>query len=133
MSTHSAKTLRVARSVVTFGVVALSMAGLTAQAASRAVADTAPVQTVVGYSDLDLSKEADAKKLYARLQRASDHICRGRKDLRNLHITRLQDACYQDTLARAVNSVGHPAVKAVFAADERIKVASRSSKSTPRT
>ena len=133
MSTLTTKNFRIARSVVTFGAVALSMATLTAHAASPAVADTTSVQTVVSFSDLDLSKEADAKKLYARLQRASDHVCRDRKDVRNLALTRLQDACYQDTLARAVNNVGHPAVKAVFAADERIKLASRSSKRAART
>ena len=52
---------------------------------------------------------------------------------RNLRMRRQFDACYQDTLARAVDSVGHASVKAVFASDERIHMAGRNGKAQSST
>lgn len=118
MSSH--KTFRVA---LTACAVALSF-GVSAQAAEVS-AIAGPAQTTIQYSDLDLSKDADVQALYGRLQRASSKVCGDYSDLRNLRMKRQFDACYQDTLARAVESVGHAAVKAAYAADEHIRVASR--------
>lgn len=127
MSSHN--TLRVAHHVAVGAVTALSLAAVCAQAGDTAAAFE-PKQTVIRYSDLDLSKDADVLELYSRLQRASDRVCgRYDNDLRNLRMKSLYEACYQDTLARAVGSVGHAAVTAVHAADERIRLAGRSVKS----
>lgn len=131
MPAPTAKTVRVARFVVAFGAAALSFGVATAHA--DAITDAVPVKTVVDYADLDLSQDADVQALYTRLRKASERVCGDNKDLRNLRMKRLYDACYQDSLARAVDNVGHAAVKAVFAADESIKVAVRTSKTMARS
>jgi hypothetical protein len=43
----------------------------------------------------------------------------------------LYKACYEDTLARAVESLDHTAVTAMFASDERIHLAERRAKARP--
>lgn len=131
MFTNISKPVRVARYVAAFGVAALAC-GATSARAEQAT-DAAPAKTVVGYSDLDLSNEADARALYVRLQRASEQVCGPYKDLRNLRLKRLHDACYQDSLARAVDSIGHASMHAIFAADDRVKMAGRASKAQART
>lgn len=125
MSTRSTNTARVARYITAFTVAALSVG---AAHAGDVVTAESPAQTVVSYTDLDLSKDADVRALYARLQRASARVCGEYMDLRNLGLKRRYDACYQESLARAVDSVGHASVKAVFAADERVRMAGRSAK-----
>jgi UrcA family protein len=120
MSSKIVKPMGVARYVAAFGVAALSLGAVAAHAD--------PVKAVVNYSDLDLSRAADARSLYARLQKASDQVCSVYKDTRNLTRKRLFEACYQDSLTRAVDDIGHASVQAVFVADERIRLASRPSK-----
>lgn len=122
-------TVRVARLVVVGALAALSFG---AQAGELST-EEGSAKTVIGFSDLDLSKEADARVLYSRLQRASSHVCDGYSEVRDLRTKQLFDACYQDTLARAVEDVGHASVKAAFAADNRIRVAKREGKALART
>jgi UrcA family protein len=124
MSSH--QNFRIVR-YVAVAMTALSF-GAIAQADEAATATT-PASKVIRYSDLDLSKDADVRQLYSRLQRASSHVCVQYKDSRDLRVRRIYDACYQESLARAVDSVGHAAVKAVYAADERIRLAGRSAPS----
>ena len=130
MSVKTIKSVRVAR-FVAFGIAAVSFAAATVHAADTNPATVA--MTTVNYSDLDLSKDADVHALYVRLQNASERVCGSNRDLRDLRMKRLQSTCYQETLARAVDNVGHAAVKAVYAADERIKVAGRVSKAQAAT
>lgn len=129
MFTKYSQPVRVARHMVAVGVAALCLGAASADADEAMV----PTQKVVGYSDLDLSKESDVRSLYARLQKAAARVCDQGKDLRDLRIKDVQDACYQESLARAVDEVGHASVKAIFVADERIRVAGRSSKGQPRS
>jgi UrcA family protein len=121
----------VARFVVAFGVAALSFGAASAHASDQS--DAAIAKTVVDYSDLDLSKEADVRSLYARLQRASNRVCGDNKDLRNLSMKRVYDACYEQSLSRAVDAVNHSAVTAMFAAESRTKVAGRAAKVSANT
>jgi UrcA family protein len=127
----TAKNVRVARFVVAFGVAALSCGAVSAHPSAQA--DVESAQTVVSYTDLDLSKEADVRSLYARLQRASARVCGEYKDLRSLSKKRSYDACYQESLSRAVDAVNHSAVTAMFASDSRIKVAGRVAKVSANT
>ena len=127
----TAKNVRVARFVVAFGVAALSCGAALAHPADQG--DTAAAKAVVNYTDLDLSKESDVRSLYARLQRASERVCGDNRDLRNLSLKRVYDACYQESLSRAVDAVNHSAVTAMFAADSRIKVAGRVAKVSANT
>lgn len=123
----SQKTFRVARYITACAFTALTF-GAAAHAGDVST-DLDVQKTTVQYSDLDLSKQADAQTLYGRLQRASDRVCAQYKEPLNLSKMKLYNACYQDTLARAVDNVGHAAVKAVYAADERVQIASRARKS----
>ena len=127
----SPNTFRVARFVVAGALAALSF-GVSAQA-GEVVTEVGTARTAIRYADLDLAKQADAQALYGRLQRASSQVCDSYKDSRNLGMKPLYDACYQDTLARAVESVGHAAVKAAYAADDGIRVADRGVKAQAST
>ena len=127
----SQKTFRVARYVAACAFTALTF-GAAAHAGDAH--GTAKVATkTVNYTDLDLSKQADAQTLYRRLQRASDRVCVQYKDYRDLGKMKLYNICYQDALARAVDGVGHARVKAAYAADENVRIASRSMKSRAST
>lgn len=119
----TAKNVPVARFVVAVGVAALSFGAASAQASGSS--DAAVAKTIVNYTDLNLANDADVRSLYIRLQRASARVCGDYKDLRSLAMKRAYDTCYQESLARAVDSVNHSAVTAMFAADNRIKVAGR--------
>jgi UrcA family protein len=121
MSSH--KTFRVAR-YVAFSAIATLGFGVAAHAGDAATA-TGAKETVIRYSDLDLSQDADVRTLYSRLQRASNRVCDLNQDGRDLRAKRLYQACYQDTLGRAVDNVGHAAVKAMYASDDKIRVAGR--------
>ena len=127
----TAKNVRVARFVVAFGVAALSCGAALAHPADQNDAEAA--KAVVNFTDLDLSKQADVRSLYARLQRASARVCGDYKDIRNLAVKRTYDTCYRESLSRAVDAVNHSAVTAMFAADRRIKVAGRVAKVSANT
>jgi len=127
----SQKTFRVARYVAACAFSALTFGA--AAHAGDALGTAKVAKATVEYSDLDLSRQADAQTLYGRLQRASDRVCAQYKDYRDLTKMKLYDACYQDSLARAVDSVGSATVKSVYAADESVRIASRSMKSRAST
>jgi UrcA family protein len=129
MSSH--KPSRVARYVAACAFTALTF-GAAAHAGDAPASDDV-AKTTVGYTDLDLSKQADAQTLYGRLQRASDRVCVQYKEPRDLRRMKLYNACYQEALARAVDTVGHASVRAVYAADENVRIASRSMKSRAST
>jgi UrcA family protein len=126
-----AKNVRVARVVAAFGVAALCFGAISANASDQS--DAAVAKAVVNYTDLNLSSEADVRSLYARLQRASARVCGDYKDLRSLAMKRAYEACYQESLSRAVDEVNHSAVTAMFVADSRIKMAGRVSKVSANT
>lgn len=78
---------------------------------------------VVRYADLDLSSQAGARQLYARLQNASELVCGVQDDARYLKLKRLHDTCVTETLADAVEQVNHARVSALHAAVKRSRVA----------
>ena len=82
-----------------------------ANADSVRVNDGVPT-LVVKYADLDLSTDAGARKLYARLSAATRRVCAdpGSRDLR---MQALADACRQQALDRAVRAVNNTALAAV--------------------
>ena len=127
----SQKTFRVARYVAACAFTVLTF-GAAAHAGDAPETAKVP-ETTVDYSDLNLARQADAQTLYGRLQRASDRVCTQYKEQRDLRKMKLYNTCYQDALARAVDSVGHASVQAVYAADENVRIASRSMKSRAST
>jgi UrcA family protein len=132
MSKNTAKNVNVARFVIAFGIATLTF-GAASTHASDLIPSEAASQTVVGYTDLNLSKEADVRTLYTRLQRASERVCGDNYDLRDLRAKSYYDDCYAKALARAVSAVNHSGVTAMFAADSRIKVAGRVAKVSANT
>jgi UrcA family protein len=122
MSSH--KTFRIARNVAFSAVVALTF-GVAAHAGD-APNEGSVHQTVIGYSDLDLSQDSDVRALYGRLQRASGEVCNQFRNSPDLRTKRQYTACYQDALSRAVDSVGHASVKAMY--EDHIRMAGRSGK-----
>lgn len=59
----------------------------------------------VSYADLDMSRAEGATTLLARLQLASQQVCGGRPDLRDLSGLAAFDQCYKGALSSAVASV----------------------------
>lgn len=127
----TAKNVRVARYVVAFGAAALACGAASAHPSDQSDADVA--KAVVGFADLDLSKQAGVRSLYVRLQRASARVCGEHKNLRGLAMKRSYDVCYEGSLSRAVDAVNHSGLTAMFAADSRVKVAGRVAKVSANT
>lgn len=123
----SPKTFNIARYVALGAFTALTF-GVTAHAGEASVQGDEHV-AVIRYSDLDLSRADGVRALYTRLQRAAGSVCGEYRDTRDLRMKRQYAACYQDSLSRAVESVDHVAVTAMFAADHQFRVASHGAKS----
>ena len=68
--------------------------------------DTITQSTVVSFHDLDLSKPADAARLYARIRQAAARVCPSRwEDLP-------QRGCYDEAVAAAVARINKPLLSA---------------------
>lgn len=82
---------------------------LTVSAPPRSVYDNSQV---VNYGDLDLSSEAGAKTLLARIERAAKHAC---VDYPRSSMDRSTnfDACVKNAVGRAVASLNNPVVTAL--------------------
>jgi len=63
---------------------------------------------IVSFADLDLSKQAGMNELTHRLQIAADKVCRSlKRDYRIPGTRQLFEQCYNETLAKAVESVNN--------------------------
>lgn len=98
---------------------------------SMAGAEETPDQVVVAYADLNLSSQPDAEKLYKRLQRASQHVCREYEG-RNPAKARLRHQCYGQALTNAVANVNHTMVTALHA-DKNVRLAQGKASNQPRS
>lgn len=67
----------------------------------------------VHFSDLNLSSEKDAKRLYTRLRGAAETVC-GDYDIRDFVDTRQARKCESDAMAEAVAKVNRPMLTAVY-------------------
>lgn len=83
----------------------------------------------VGYADLDLQKEADARVLLGRLERAAYTACGGNPkfdrsyELMPSYTQQVYRACRETALVRAVDNIRSPTLSRLFA--ERHKVGKR--------
>ena len=128
MSSHN--TSRVAR----YAACALTALAFGAVAhAGDASGSNQVAKAKVSYADLNLAKQADAKILYERLQSASHQVCAQYDARHDLAKQNLYNVCYRQALARAVEGVDHATVRAEYAADENVRIASRSMKSRAST
>ena len=88
------------------GTATLVISGAAMAGTNAATAATAEPRSVrVSYSDLDLRKEADAARLYARLRHAAEVVCDagGHRDAR---AAAQYQACFEQALGEAVAAVG---------------------------
>jgi UrcA family protein len=89
---------------------AFALAGM-----GTATAADAP-QISVSYKDLDLSRAADAKVLYRRLQTAASDVCQP-VPAKELSRARAWKQCYDAALERAVTQINAPQLVALYHAD----------------
>lgn len=87
-------------------VAAAFSSGLSAQAADRHIA--------VHFSDLNLSRPADAHTLLTRLEVAANRVCGGGHWMMDLHAQAIHDACMKDAMDHAVASIRSPLVVALY-------------------
>ena len=87
-------------------------------------AEDAVPQVKVDYSDLDLSNDTDAKRLYQRLRAAAGTACSSYNGL-ELYKVKLKRECKTAALNRAVSDVNSSAVLALHEARAPVKLASK--------
>jgi UrcA family protein len=105
----------IARKTALIVMTALA-AALTANLASATTADNEVRQTVVHYSDLDLARPEDARRLYGRIRSAARGVCENFRspDLQRNQIYR---QCRDKAVADAVAKLQSPQVAAIAGAD----------------
>jgi UrcA family protein len=91
-------------------------AALTANLASATTVKDGVRQSVVHYSDLDLARPEDARRLYGRIRRAAHAVC---EDFRSADLQRNQiyRECMDKAVADAVAKVRSHQVAAIAGAD----------------
>lgn len=107
----------IARKTALIAMAALS-AGLTANFASATTVDDEARQAVVRYSDLDLGRPEDARRLYGRILSAAREVCENFRspDLQRAQIHR---RCMEEAVANAVAKVQSAQVTAIASADSQ--------------
>ena len=106
------------RSLISFGrsLVLVLAAGSALGIACAGSAHAADAPSVaVSYQDLDLARPADARVLYARLQRAAGAVCDNFRGL-DLASRAVYARCYNAALTAAVRQVNAPQVLALHQA-----------------
>lgn len=131
MLRHTIVTPKVARHPVRAALWSALGTATLILACSAAAAEETSKRRVVRYADLDLSSSQDAKKLYTRLQRASDYVCRELEG-RDLAKVWLRQQCYDEALTNAVADVDHAMVTALHAG-KNVRLAQRRAAGEPRS
>ena len=75
---------------------------------------SAEPQLVVGYGDLDVSRQSGARILIARISVAASQVCGGLPDGRELARTAMYHACMRRAMDDAVARVGSPMVNSLY-------------------
>ena len=109
-------------------IAAMAVAGVAAVSFPAAQAEPAGHEVTVSLEQFDLSKQADADEVYARLQRAARSVC-GSRVRQDLNLSRLADQCYADALAKAVATVDSARLTALHESNGELRVASRTGRS----
>src|SRR5580698_2566018 len=99
------------------GLVAIAALGaLPATLCTASAADPSSASITVNYSDLDIKSPSGARLLYERIRAASQSACN--------YFWFKTDAdeakCRQNTIAKAVSKINHPALTAVYNAKYKI-------------
>lgn len=104
-------------------VALVATAAIAAPAAAQSNPDLRT--TVVKYSDLDLSRQAGADVLIARIKRAADTVCDYGSSTRSLSGASNYRNCVKDTTASVVRAVNAPLVTAGFGLSSPAQLATR--------
>jgi UrcA family protein len=98
--------------------MALLAASLTVNVASASTPDDGPKQSVVNFSDLDLSRSRDAHRLYSRIKRAARQVCDNNPSS-DLRLLKAYETCMAKAINDAVAQVQSVEVAAIHQADTR--------------
>jgi UrcA family protein len=98
--------------------MALLAASLTVNVASASTPDDGPKQSVVTFSDLDLSRSQDAHSLYGRIKRAARQVCDNNPSS-DLRLLKAYETCMAKAINDAVAQVQSVQVAAIHQADMR--------------
>ena len=104
-------------------LAALALAAFAGHAEAQIFA--APAKIYVDRKALDLSKPADARTFYKRLQIAAAQVCGGTGNAFEIDRPDHLVNCYQETLADAVAQAKAPLISAQFTRDATKVVSSR--------
>lgn len=103
------------RFTVAVAAMVLAASAGAALASPRAEVDQPPPSMSVSYAGLDLHREADARKLLARLATASRAVCEGFRDGRGVDGVTAYRTCRDNALRTSVASIGSPQLYAAYA------------------
>lgn len=98
-------------------LAALFASPLSALAMTTATLDVPPAR-VVGYSDLDLSRDSGVATLYSRINSAAREVCEP-LDAVLSRLLRERFDCRQEAIAKAVADVNSPALTSYYLAKTR--------------
>src|ERR1700682_3241879 len=106
-----------ARQFATFTLIASAAALLTTPflPPPAVAADNPPPSVVVRYGDLNLANESGVASLYGRIRAAAATACGRQPDGRELAQGAVWSACRDHAVARAVLTIGNPALTALQA------------------
>jgi UrcA family protein len=97
------------------GLVSTVCSGCSSVAPSSAAGyNAAAPQSVVSYSDLDLSRDTGAQVMLSRLQGAAMRVCGGSPDVRDLNAWNDYRACEKQAMDQAVTAVNSPMVAKLY-------------------
>jgi len=96
--------------------MALLAASLTVNLASATTPDDGPKQSVVKFSDLDLSRPQDAHRLYSRIKHAARNVCDNYPSS-DLRLLAMYETCMAKAISDAVAQVQSVQVAAIHRAD----------------
>ncbi len=115
MNTLSSRTSRLL-GIIGFTLVTAAGSGMALARDGRPAMD--PPKMSVSYKDLDLSRPADARVLYARLRHAASSVCASNPAAAgNLLHHAAYDRCYSAAMADAMKQISAPQVIALYHSD----------------
>jgi UrcA family protein len=135
MNKFVAESLRVRRSSQRAAIAAVGVATLALFSVS-ATAGTSVAYVPskrVDFEDLDLSKQSDARRLYARLRLAASEVCMGYPDARRPSPRTARGRCINEAIADAVEAIDHPNLTALHAASREVRLAQAKAKASAHT
>jgi UrcA family protein len=103
----------------TLVAMALLAASLTANPVSASTPDNGPRQSVVNFSDLDLSRPRDAHRLYSRIKYAARQVCDNNPSS-DLRLLRVYETCLAKAINDGVAQVQSVQLAAIHQADMRL-------------